>query len=279
MKPPPFDPGICNKAFRERVSAVYGDRYGPTAGLDERQLFYLQLVSDVSCLLKGKHLVDLGPGLSAFGAVAAALGIQVTLIDDYGGGGAVDVSRRDITERFITEFRERLGGRVEEMDFVARPLPLETASVDVITCFHSLEHWHHSPKPLFREIVRVLKPGGYFIIATPNAANIRKRVFVPFGHNIWSPLAEWYHDGDPVFRGHVREPIVSDLHQLLEWNKMAHMKTYGRNFIGRDSQALAFLPKPLVRAVAIGTDYILRFFPTLCSDIHVVGRKPERIES
>jgi len=279
MKPPPFDPAICNKAFRERVSAIYGDRYGPTAVLDERQLFYLQLVSDVGCLLEGKHLVDLGPGLSAFGAVAAALGIQVTLIDDYGGGGAVDVSRRDITERFITEFRERLGGRVEEMDFVARPLPLENASVDVITCFHSLEHWHHSPKPLFREIVRVLKPGGYFIIATPNAANIRKRVFVPFGHNIWSPLAEWYHDGDPVFRGHVREPIVSDLHQLLEWNQMELVKTYGRNFIGRDSQALAFLPKPLVRAVAIGTDYILRFFPTLCSDIHVVGRKPERIES
>ncbi len=273
MNPSTFNPATCNQAFRERVLAIYGDMFDTTATLDERQLFYLQMVADTGCLVKGKHLVDLGPGLSAFGAVAAALGMQVTLIDDYGGGGAVDVKRRDITERFITGFRERLGGRVEEMDFVSQPLPLADASVDVITCFHSLEHWHHSPKPLFREIVRVLKPGGHLIIATPNAANIRKRVFVPFGHNIWSPLAEWYHDGDPVFRGHVREPIVSELHQLLHWNQFQVVKTYGRNFIGRDSQALAFLPKPLVHAVAIGSDYLLRFFPTLCSDIHVIGRK------
>jgi SAM-dependent methyltransferase len=271
---PIFDPAICNQAFRDRVSVIYGDMFDASAMLDERELFYLQLVADTGCLVKGKHLVDLGPGLSAFGPVAAALGNQVTLIDDYAGGGAVDVNRRDITQRFINGFRELLGGRVEEMDFVSQPLPLADVSVDVITCFHSLEHWHHSPKTLFREIVRVLKPGGHLIIATPNAANLRKRFFVPFGRNIWSSLTEWYHEGDPVFRGHVREPIVSELHQLLGWNQLELLATYGRNFIGRDSQALTFLPKPLVRAVVTGTDCILRFFPTLCSDIHVIGRKP-----
>ncbi len=274
MNLPTFEPAICNKAFHDRVAVIYGDMFDASATLDERQLFYLQMVSDLGCLMKGKHLVDLGPGLSAVGPVAAALGMQVTLIDDYAGGGAVDVNRRDITQRFITGFCERLGGRVEEMDFVSKPLPLADASVDVITCFHSLEHWHHSPKPLFREIVRVLKPGGHLILATPNAANIRKRFFVPFGRNIWSTLTEWYHDGDPVFRGHVREPIVGELHQLLGWNQFELVTTYGRNFIGRDSQSLAFLPQPFVRAVAIGTDYLLRFFPTLCSDIHVIGRKP-----
>jgi len=271
---PKFDPAICNQAFRERVSVIYGDMFNALAMLDARELFYLQLVADTGGLVRGKHLVDLGPGLSAFGPVAAALGNQVTLIDDYAGGGAVDVNRRDITQRFITGFRELLGGRVEEMDFVSKPLPLDDASVDVITCFHSLEHWHHSPKPLFREIVRVLKPGGHLIIATPNAANLRKRIFVPFGRNIWSSLTEWYHEGDPVFRGHVREPIVSELHQLLGWNHFEVLATYGRNFIGRDSQALTFLPKSLVHALATGTDHILRCFPTLCSDIHVIGRKP-----
>lgn len=274
MSTPAFDTTSCNKAFRERVSVIYGDSpNNEKAALDERQLYYLQLVAETNSLQPGKHLVDLGPGLSAFGPVAAAMGMQVTLIDDYGGGGSVDVKTRDITLGFINGFRNRLGVRVEEMDFVSKPLPLTDASVDVITCFHSLEHWHHSPKPLFREIIRVLKPGGHLIIATPNAANIRKRVYVPLGRNIWSPLGEWYHDGDPVFRGHVREPIVSELHQLLAWNQFEVVHTSGRNFIGRDSHALAFIPKKLRHAIAIGTDYILRFFPTLCSDIHVIGRK------
>ena len=273
MNTPLLDSAAFNKAFREHVSEIYGGQFNDAAGLDDRQLFYLQMVAETGTLQPGKHLVDLAPGMTAFGPVAAALGMRVTLVDDYGGGGGVDVARRDITQSIITGLRDRLKVRVEEMDFVSNPLPLANASVDVITCFHSLEHWHHSPKPLFREIIRVLKPGGYLIIATPNAANIRKRVYVLFGRNIWSPLGEWYHEGEPVFRGHVREPVVGDLHKLLEWNQLDVVKTYGRNFIGRDSHALAFIPKKLRHAIAIGTDYILRFFPTLCSDIHVIGRK------
>ena len=263
---------VYNKAFRERVAFLYGE-VTDNACLDERQLFYLEMVAQTGCLTGGKHLLDLAPGTTAFGPVARALGMQVTLIDDYGGGGGVDVKRRYLTQQLISGFREHLGVRVEEMDFISHPLPLPDGTVDVITCFHSLEHWHHSPKPLFREICRVLKTGGHLILATPNAANLRKRIFVPFGRNIWSPLDEWYHDGDPVFRGHVREPIVADLHRLLAWNHFEIVKTYGRNFIGRDSQALGFLPKQLRHGLAIGSDYLLRFFPTLCSDIHVIGRK------
>lgn len=272
MSNPQYDSATFNKFFREKVSIVYGDT-SENAALDDRQLFYLQMLADTGALQSGKHLVDLAPGLTAFGPVAAGMGMQVTLVDDYGGGGGVDMNRREVAMKIVNGFRNKLGVRVEEMDFVANPLPLADASVDVISCFHSLEHWHNSPKPLFREIVRVLKPGGHVIIATPNAANIRKRVYVPLGRNIWSPLAEWYHDGDPVFRGHVREPIVSDLHQLLVWNQLDVVKTYGRNFIGRDSHVLAFIPKKLRHGIAISTDYILRLFPTLCSDIHVIGRK------
>lgn len=267
-----FDAATCNKAFRERVAVLYGYVSGEAA-LDERQLFYLEMVAHTGCLTAGKHMVDLAPGTTAFGPVAGAMGMQVTLIDDYGGGGGVDVTRRDVTEQLIAGFRDRLGIRVEQLDFISNHLPLADNSVDVVTCFHSLEHWHQSPKPLFREVRRVLKTGGHLIIATPNAANLRKRISVPFGRNIWSSLTEWYHEGDPVFRGHVREPIVRDLHQLLEWNQFEIVKTYGRNFIGRDSHALAFLPRRVRHALAIGSDYILRFFPTLCSDIHVIGRK------
>jgi len=266
-----MDREAVNRALREKVAEIFGWPR-ETASLEERQMFYLQLVAETGSLVPGKHLLDLGPGLCCFGAMARALGLQVTLIDDFGGGGAVDPKRQDITERFLNAFRKQLSIQVVEMDFLKHPLPLTPASIDVITCFHSLEHWHHSPKPLFAEIKRVLKPGGYIILATPNAANLRKRLFVPLGRNIWSPLAEWYHDGDPVFRGHVREPIVSELHQLLAWNQFEVVATRGRNFIGQASQALGFLPKGLVRTLAVGSDYLLRAVPSLCSDIHVIGR-------
>jgi len=39
------------------------------------------------------------------------------------------------------------------------------------------------------------------------------------------------------------------------------------------SQALSGLPAPLVSAVGATSQMVLRFFPTLCSELHVVGRK------
>jgi SAM-dependent methyltransferase len=208
----PFSPEAVNRAYRNGVAEILG--YPRTSSLDERTIYYVQLVSEAEQLATGKHVVDLGPGMSAFGPVLRQMGMQVTLVDDFGGGGGVDIQRRAESLKIVRALREKLDVRVEELDFVSQPLPLEASSVDVITCFHSLEHWHHSPKPLFREIVRVLKPGGCFIVATPNAVNLRKRISVPLGRTNYGTLEEWYHEGEPHYRGHVREPVVRDLHRV-----------------------------------------------------------------
>ncbi len=264
-----FDSAACHRALRE-VSPIYGKDWHH---LDDRLVFYLQLVAETGSLQRGKQLVDLGPGVAAFGPVARVLGMEVTLIDDFGGGGGVDRGHLDETRKILAGMRERLGIRIIEQDFIAQPLPLPDASVDVVTCFHSLEHWHHSPKRLFGEITRVLRPGGFLILATPNAVNLLKRLSVPLGVSNYGTVEEWYTKGDPVFRGHVRVPTVRDLQRLLEWNSFEVVATHGRNFIGRDSVALGFLPRPLRHGLAILLDRFIRFFPTLCSDIHVVGRK------
>src|SRR6185503_18685206 len=98
-----------------------------------------------------------------------AHGMDVTLVDDFGGGGGVEVRESNEPIPVLEAFEKQLGLEIVHGDFLQSPLPLSDQSVDVVTCFHSLEHWHHSPRRLFKEIVRVLRPGGIFVVATPNA--------------------------------------------------------------------------------------------------------------
>ena len=253
--------------------ALYKGRADDPTPVNDRDVFYLQLLHDHGELVRGKHIVDLGAGLCWFDTILSKLGPQVTLVDDYGGGGGVDKERRESAVAILTRLKTDFGINVEEIDFLKHPLPFANSTVDAITCFHSLEHWHDSPKYLFSEIVRVLWPGGHVVFATPNAANVRKRITVLMGRNNWSPLEEWYHE-PPPFRGHVREPVLADLHRIFKWNGLQVVASHGRNFIGRDSHFLSMLPRPIRYALANTSQKLLQFFPTLCSDLHVVGQKP-----
>jgi SAM-dependent methyltransferase len=268
-----FDLARCRELYAAKLKPVLLG-YKPLLELDERNEFYLRLLDDQHLLQPGKRLVDLGAGLSIFGPLCRTHGMDVTLVDDFSGGGGVELRPGSQETPLLEVFEKQFGLRIARQNLLEQPLPLPDARADVVTCFHSLEHWHHSPRRLFREIVRILKPGGFLVVATPNAVNIRKRFYVLFGRTNFPRLRDWYEGGDPIFRGHVREPVVGDLRQLMEWNGLAVIATYGRNFIGRQSKVLAFLPAALLEAVAKGSDRFLRVFPSLCSDIHVVGRKP-----
>ena len=242
--------------------------------LDLRLAFYLRLLAEAGLVDKGGVLLDLGAGMSWLGPMASQLGLKVALVDDFGGGGGIDIADRSPSLRLLNVFREKLGVQIVEQDLLDQPLPFPDESVDAVTCFHSLEHWHQSPKRLFKEIRRVLHNGGYLFIATPNAVNLRKRFSVLFGRTNLCQLEEWY-DSDLGFRGHVREPVVADLKNLVLWNRFRLIAVHGRNFIGADTTALPWLPRPVMRRMVEMSDGILRLFPTLCSDIHVVAKKIE----
>lgn len=222
-----------------------------------RQRFHLELVRGVTGRDRGQA-VDLGGGFSLFGPALAATGWSVTVLDDYSdpwhhatqNGPSAVLSDCDVTIRDV--IRDGAG--------------LSPGSVDLVTTFDSIEHWHHSPRRLLAEVAEALRPGGWFVLGAPNRVNVRKRLSTLAGRGAWSQMCDWYEQ--PVFRGHVREPSVAELRFIAEDMGLVDARVLGRNWLGYRS------PSRAIRAVTRLVDRGLQLRPTLCSDIYVVARKP-----
>ena len=207
----------------------------------------------------GPRLLDIGGGYSSFGVLCGAVGLDVDVVDSY----AHDFFARPDLPHLVADY----GVRCHTVDVVRESLPFEADRFDVVTSFDSLEHWHHSPRGLFAEIRRVLRPGGLFLLGVPNAVNLRKRMAVLLGKSNWSRFDDWYYPRD--FHGHVREPTRRDLERMTSDLGLERWAIFGRNWLG-------YQGTPLRRAVTALVDRPLRLRPTLCADLYLVGRRAGR---
>ena len=206
------------------------------------------------------EICDLGGGIGLFSVGCAAYGMKRTvLVDDF------DDSINHKVGTSILDLHRRLGVEVISRDVVEKGICDIDGNFDIITTFDSMEHWHHSPKRLFHEVIGKLNQGGVFVLGVPNCVNMRKRITVPLGIGKWSGMQDWY-EADK-FRGHVREPDVSDLIYIARDMGLIDIKIYGRNWLGYYSA------NPAIRFATKIMDYPLRLRPSLCSDIYLVGRK------
>lgn len=207
----------------------------------------------------GGRIVDLGAGAVPFMAVLQRLGYQTVIIDDFG-----DDTLRDVGI-VLDQFR-KIGVEVCNEDILAPGFTLGAPNTfDMVTTHDSMEHWHNSPKRLLRHSWKALKSGGILWIGVPNAVNLRKRLTVPFGRGSWSHMRDWYEQD--VFRGHVREPVVADLHYIARDLSAARHDVFGRNWLGY------YNPSALVRSITPYIDGPLRMRPSLCSDIYLMAHK------
>jgi SAM-dependent methyltransferase len=91
----------------------------------------------------------------------------------------------DTRDRF-TACYEQDGGWRYEMDVYLRdlarePIPFATHSLDGVLCFEVVEHFRESPLPLFREVKRVLRPGGLLLLSTPNMQHWHRVLYLLHG--------------------------------------------------------------------------------------------------
>ena len=76
-------------------------------------------------------------------------------------------------------------------------------------------------------------------------------------------MDQWYEQ--PVFRGHVREPSVRDLHYIARDIGLTRVQIHGANFAG--------MAKPKLRLATAILDPLLKLRPGLCSEIYLTGHK------
>lgn len=207
---------------------------------------------------KNLSIIDLGGGLAPFSIGCAAMGFKrVILVDDFEDAGYQKVASR------VFAIHKKYGVEVVSRDIIKSGVTDIVNGVDVVATFDSMEHWHSSPKTIFKQIASGLNNDGIFVLGVPNCVNLRKRITVPLGHGKWSAMKDWYEP--EVFRGHVREPDVADLKYIAKDMGLTNVRIYGRNWQGH------FSPNHIVRTATNIVDIPLRAFPSLCSDIYMVG--------
>lgn len=121
---------------------------------------------------------------------------QATILDVPSGAGAFTQRLKDHGYRNVVSVDVVNGLQIEHDQFIqgdmTERLPFDNNTVDVVVCIDGIEHISKQ-FDFAKEVNRILKPGGYFIISTPNisALHSRLRWLITGHHNkCKSPLNE-----------------------------------------------------------------------------------------
>jgi SAM-dependent methyltransferase len=99
-----------------------------------------------------------------------------TLADVGCGTGELWRALRDRFTRGIGFDAVRYGGLPDDLEFCiadldAARLPIPDASVDVAAAVEVIEHLEN-PRAFVRELVRIVRPGGWVVVTTPNQLSV-----------------------------------------------------------------------------------------------------------
>lgn len=151
----------------------------------------------------GGTLLDIGTGCGLIPRIAQRFGCRVISVDFPGAGGWGALGRLmqfGITGYYVNVGKERV--------------PLADDSVDIVFAGNVIEHQPHSPKPFMEEVRRLLRPGGYLVIDTKNAVDLKTRLKMLAGIHNW-PTVDFLYSNDFNFLHH-KEYVLAELVRLVE---------------------------------------------------------------
>lgn len=149
---------------------------------------------------------------------------------------------------------ERVDFRFRHFNVERNPFPYPNDSFDCVLFCEVLEHLLLSADRVVAEIARVLRPGGYVIVSTPNATRLTNLYFLALGQSIWEGYSE-----HGVYGRHNREFTLAEVRDLL----------------GRHGFAVAHAEARSIQHLARRFRYIQWMRPSIWNGhLFVVGRLP-----
>jgi SAM-dependent methyltransferase len=157
------------------------------------------------------RILEMGAYLQITPALRTRLGYGYVRGCYYGKAGRTD-------HRVVTSADgERFECDIDHFDAEKDPFPYPDGHYSTVVCGELIEHLFEDPMHLMSEVNRILKPGGYFVVTTPNIAALRGI----------SAILQGYHPGffhayirpsesGEVDARHNREYTPGEIHRLLE---------------------------------------------------------------
>ena len=171
-----------------------------------------RVVRALACLERrhvSGRVLDVGSYFGNFSLALASGGYHVTALDSY---GAYSPS----LDRHVAAMRDA-GISVEDTAVIGKDdlAGFEGASFDAVLCMGVIEHVPHTPRMLLAAIDRILKPGGFLVIDTPNLAYEYQRHKLMAGQSVFAPIEAQFETAVP-FEGHHREYTSSEIRWMME---------------------------------------------------------------
>jgi glycosyltransferase involved in cell wall biosynthesis/SAM-dependent methyltransferase len=157
------------------------------------------------------RILEMGAYLQVTPALHSKLGYGEVRGCYYGTLGRVD--RKTVT----SADGETFSCDVDHFDAEKDPFPYPDGHFSTVLCCELIEHLFEDPMHLMAEVNRILKPGGHFVISTPNVAALRGIAAIlqgyhpGFFHAYIKPAAS-----GEVDARHNREYTPREIHLLLE---------------------------------------------------------------
>jgi SAM-dependent methyltransferase len=158
---------------------------------------------------EGRRLLDVGSFPGHLSALAQARGWEVVGLNNTIEGA-----------RAWTDFLARCAERkitIRGCEVEREPFPLPTASVDAVLFCELFEHLHLNPFHTLKEIFRVLRPGGFMVLTTPNLRRVETFSRLLHGWGPQPPVSRPFHELFPslLYHRHNREYTANELAYYL----------------------------------------------------------------
>jgi glycosyltransferase involved in cell wall biosynthesis/SAM-dependent methyltransferase len=173
-----------------------------------------RLVRTLEIIPKGgpeDRILEMGAYMQITPALHTRLGYGCVRGCYYGAAGEVD------HKQAVSTAGERFACDIDLFDAERDRFPYADGEFTTVVCGELIEHLFHDPMHLMLEVNRVLKPGGWFVLTTPNIASMRAvsailQGYHPgFFHSYIRPAAS----GEVEAR-HNREYAPREVHLLME---------------------------------------------------------------